>query len=521
MTATNKEDMKTNDIAEAVEWLRGLVHEGAHLRLDSRAVRPGDVFVAVPGRTVDGRTFIRVAAARGAAGVLLEQREDAMPAEHYPVATRNVKNLKARLGDVAAAFYGEPSSKMMGIAVTGTNGKTTTAFWCSQLLTKLGAPCGVIGTVGTFFNGKTFEAPELTTPDAVSLQGIYSDLFQAGAKAFAVEASSVGLEQGRLSGSRFRIGIFTNLSRDHLDYHRTMQAYEAAKAILFRWPGLEAAVLNADDPASTRFAPIARENGAALWITGTEGRAAALAAHYPGAHVVEASEIVMGERGMTFRLTVDGRGTTVSIAQIGVYNVENMLGVAAAALAAGYGFDEVMPLLSTLTAPPGRLELVHAAGMPLGVVDFAHTPDGLEKTLESLMPAARARKGRLWVVFGCGGDRDAGKRPIMGRIAAKLADRVVVTSDNPRTEDPEAICAQVAAGAEAELQAARERLQLVVDRREAILRAVLEAAVEDIVLVAGKGHETEQITKTGAHHFSDAEVLREAFNERRMRSLAS
>lgn len=520
MTAEiNKEAQGAADqLARAVAWLHDLVHEGAHLRVDSREVRPGDIFVAVPGATVDGRAFIRVAAARGAAAVLMEARDDSMPGEHYPVATRAVKNLRAHLGEVAAAFYGEPSRAMTGIAVTGTNGKTTTAFWCAQLFSKLGAPCGVIGTVGTFFKEKRFEAPELTTPDAVSLQGIYSDMRRAGAEAFAVEASSVGLEQGRLAGSRFRIGIFTNLSRDHLDYHRTMQAYEDAKAILFRWPGLEAAVLNANDPVAERYAAAAAANGVALWFTGTEGRASKLAERFPGAHVVEAEDVAMGERGMTFLLRADAASARVSIAQIGAYNVENMLGVVAAALAAGHAFDAVAPLLSTLSAPPGRLETVHADGMPLGVVDFAHTPDGLQKTLESLLPAARARGGRLWVVFGCGGDRDAGKRPMMGEIAARLADRVIVTSDNPRTEDPEAICAAVAAGA---AKAGGARPDVVVDRREAIHRGILEAAPADIVLVAGKGHETEQITKTGTHHFSDAEVIREAFNERRMRALSA
>lgn len=521
MTAERKEENAMaieKDIAEAAAWVKSLAHEGEHLRLDSRAVRPGDVFVAVPGATVDGRNFIRVAAARGAAGVLYEARDDVPAGEHYPVAARGVKNLKARLGEVAAAFYDMPSARMTGIAVTGTNGKTTTAFWTAQLLTKLGAPCGVIGTVGTFFNGRTFEAPELTTPDAVSLQGIYADLAAAGAKAFAVEASSVGLEQGRLTGSAFSVGIFTNLSRDHLDYHRTMQAYEAAKAELFRWPGLGAAVLNANDPVSAHFASVACEHGAALWFTGTDGRASELARAWPGARVLEADQIAMGERGMRFRLTFGELVETVEIAQLGVFNIENMLGVAAAALACGYSFDAVVAQLGALEAPPGRLEPVYAEGMPLGVVDFAHTPDGLEKTLESLAPAARARGGKLWVVFGCGGDRDPGKRPMMGEIAAKLAERVVVTSDNPRSEPPEAICRAVEAGARRVESASP--VDVIVDRREAVIHAVLEAEPRDIVLVAGKGHETEQITREGAHHFSDVEVLREAFNERRVRLLA-
>lgn len=500
--------------AEIAAWLKSLAHEGAHLRLDSRAVRPGDVFVAVPGERADGRAFIRVAAARGASAALYEARGLQTPAEHYPVASMAVPNLKARLGEIAAAFYGEPSAGMTGVAVTGTNGKTTTAFWTAQLFSELGLPCGTIGTVGCFFAGRSFEGPELTTPDAVSLQGLYSDLKRAGAKAFAVEASSVGLEQGRLAGSRFEVGIFTNLSRDHLDYHKTMAAYEAAKGILFAWPGLGAAVLNADDPVAEHFAGIAKAHGISVWATGTDGRAEAFAAKTGAAHFVEANRIRHGEAGMDFELFADGRRMEVSIPQLGVFNVSNALGVIAAALACGFPLERVAAALPTLQSPPGRMEMIRAPGMPLGIVDFSHTPDALEKALETLRPAAAARGGRLWAVFGCGGDRDRGKRPIMGGIAGRMADRVVVTSDNPRSEDPDAIVAEVAAGC-----AEKAKLLIEVDRRQAIYRAVAEAAPEDIVLVAGKGHETEQITREGAHHFSDAEVIREAFNERRERAL--
>ncbi len=505
---------ETPATAEIAAWLRDLAHEGAHLRLDSRDVQPGDVFVAVPGGRVDGRSFIRVAAARGASAVLLEALGREQAAERYPVAAMAVPKLRDRLGEVAAAFYGDPSADMTGVAVTGTNGKTTTAFWTSQLFTALGLPCGTIGTVGSFFGGKSFEGPELTTPDAVSLQGLYADLKRAGAKAFAVEASSVGLEQGRLAKSRFAVGIFTNLSRDHLDYHKTMEAYESAKGILFAWPGLKAAVLNADDPVSAHFAEIAKAHGIPVWATGTNGRAAAFAAQTGAAHTVEANSIRHGEAGMAFELSVDGRTLSVSVPQIGVFNVSNALGVIAAALACGFALDKIAEVLPTLKSPPGRMEMIRAPGMPLGIVDFSHTPDALEKALESLRPAADARRGRLWCVFGCGGDRDRGKRPIMGEIAGQLADRVVVTSDNPRSEDPEAIISEVAAGC-----AEKAKLALEADRRQAIYRAVAEAAPEDIVLVAGKGHETEQITREGAHHFSDAEVLREAFNERREHAL--
>ncbi|MDO5530840.1 MAG: UDP-N-acetylmuramoyl-L-alanyl-D-glutamate--2,6-diaminopimelate ligase [Sutterella sp.] len=494
---------------KVAEWMLSLVHEGAKLRLDSREVLPGDIFCAIPGTKADGRTFIRVAEARGAAGVIYETDGSAR-AEHYPLASLGVANLHERLGAIAALFYGDPSAKLMGVAVTGTNGKTTTTTWLSQLLTKLGAPCGVIGTVGNFFNGKRIPGPHLTTPDAISLEGIYAQLVAEGAKAFAVEASSEGLLQGRLSGSHIRVGMFTNLSRDHLDFHHTMEAYADAKAILFSWPGMEAAVVNAADPVSVRFAALARKNGTAVWVCGREGAARAFAEKEGAAHWLDARAIRPAGHGQAFTLSIDGQDHEVSFPAIGTFNVDNVIEVIASAVALGFDAAETVRHVAALEPPPGRMQPVAAEGMPLGIVDFCHTPDALEKTIESLIPGVRARGGRLWTVFGCGGDRDSGKRPIMGGIAARLADEVVITSDNPRTEDPEAIVAAIAAGC-----AGAKNVRTITDRREAIHRAVLEAAPEDLILVAGKGHESEQILADGPHHFLDAEVLREAFNERR------
>ena len=246
---------------EVVAWLRRLVHEGSHLRVDSRLVEPGDVFVALPGRTSDGRHFIRVAEARGAAGAIYEAPENEANPEHHPMPTLPVPKLSERAGEIAALFYGKPAESMFGIAVTGTNGKTTTSHWCAQLLSALGRPCAAVGTIGTFLAGERFPSPGLTTPDAVSLEGLLFDLKAHGAEAFAVEASSIGLVQGRLSGAAIRIGVFTNLTRDHLDYHGSMQAYEEAKRLLFARPELEDAVLNADDPAAEAMAATARAHG--------------------------------------------------------------------------------------------------------------------------------------------------------------------------------------------------------------------------------------------------------------------
>ena len=260
-------------IKDSVAWLKDLAHPGAHLRLDSREVKPGDIFCAVPGEKVDGRTFIRVAAARGAAGVIYEAETSQRP-EHYPMPAKPVEHLRERLGEIAARFYDEPSAHMTGVAVTGTNGKTTTTFWTASLLTALGSPSGIIGTVGVFFAGRQIPAPHLTTPDAASLQGILKDLEETGAKSFVMEASSVGLDQGRMKGTHFKVGVFTNLSRDHLDYHQTMEAYGEAKGLLFAWPGLKAAVLNASDAWSRKYADAAQKNGSEIWVTGLEGEAA-------------------------------------------------------------------------------------------------------------------------------------------------------------------------------------------------------------------------------------------------------
>lgn len=498
---------------EAARWMRALAREGSTLRLDSREIRPGDIFCAVPGARSDGRSFIRVAAARGAAGVIYEAREDrARDPEHHSLPALAVPGLSRRLGSIASRFLGDPSARMAGVAVTGTNGKTTTTFWTAALLDGLSEPCAVIGTVGAFLKGERIPGPHLTTPDAPSLEHIYAEALSRGAKAFAVEASSVGLEQGRLAGSHFRAGVFTNLTRDHLDYHGTMEAYARAKGLLFAWPGLGAAILNADDPLSESFAGIAAAHGAPVWAIGLEGAARRFAQRHGAAHWLDAVNAEPTGRGMRFTIDLDGARRSAEIPAIGLFNVENALCALGAVLSLGHGLDEALPLLARLAPPPGRMQLVHAEGLPLGVVDFCHTPDALAKAVESLLPSARARGGRLWTVFGCGGDRDPGKRPMMGAIAAKLSDLVVITSDNPRSEDPEAIVAAVAAGCPDAANVMR-----VVDRREAIHRSVLEAAPEDVILVAGKGHESEQILADGAHPFLDAEVLREAFNERRTR----
>ena len=377
-------------IKDSVAWLKDLAHPGAHLRLDSREVKPGDIFCAVPGEKVDGRTFIRVAAARGAAGVIYEAETSQRP-EHYPLPAKPVEHLRERLGEIAARFYDEPSAHMTGVAVTGTNGKTTTTFWTASLLTALGSPSGIIGTVGVFFAGRQIPAPHLTTPDAASLQGILKDLEEAGAKSFVMEASSVGLDQGRMKGTHFKVGVFTNLSRDHLDYHQTMEAYGEAKGLLFAWPGLKAAVLNASDAWSRKYADAAQKNGSEIWVTGLEGEAASFGQAFGAAHVLEAKQIEPSHRGMRFTLVCDKREFPVELHALGTFNVDNALEAAAAAAACGHPIEKVVRALEALTPPPGRMQIFESDGMPLGVVDFGHTPDALEKAIECPIPNARAR----------------------------------------------------------------------------------------------------------------------------------
>lgn len=496
----------TQELTQTVDWLKRVAQPGSRLRLDSRTVRPGDIFVAVPGEHVDGRDFIRVALARGAVAVLMEQ--DGHQHGICPVPTQSVRGLFALLGDIAAAFYDYPARHMRGLAVTGTNGKTTTTHWMAALLEKLGTPCGLLGTVGCRLGERRFEAPALTTPDAVSLQTLYADLYEAGAKAYAIEASSVGLEQGRLNRSDFHVAVFTNLTRDHLDYHRTMEAYGRAKAKLFAWPGLANAVINADDPQGATMADVARHTGAAVWSCSCTGTA------LDGAdHVLSASAIESTAEGTRFDLTFDGRTLPVQMAQVGLFNVMNLMQAMAAVMACGHDFEKVVLLASDLSAPNGRMQMLRAKGAPLAVVDYCHTPDAVAKALESLRGVARARHGRLKIVFGCGGDRDRGKRPLMGRMAREGADEVYVTSDNPRTEPPAQILADIVNG--------NPGMTVIEDRREAIHRAIVDARPEDVVLVAGKGHEDYQDIDGVKHHFSDKETVREAFNECRCRVLSA
>jgi UDP-N-acetylmuramoyl-L-alanyl-D-glutamate--2,6-diaminopimelate ligase len=404
------------------------------------------------------------------------------------------------LGQLAADFYGRPSERLWSIGVTGTNGKTSCSQWIAQLLTRSGRRCAVIGTIGIGFPDAPFDANPLTTPDPVSLQREVRRLLDAGAQALAMEVSSIGLEQGRVQGMKYDVALFTNLTRDHLDYHGSMERYEAAKALLFDWPTLSQAVVNIDDAAGQRIVRRLVERGVpTTGYTLQDADAAGLA------HRLSAESIRATAEGLAFRVLLDDDAADVAVPLVGQYNVENLLGVTGVSLACGIDFARAVAALPCLEPPPGRMQRIARPDAPLAVVDYAHTPDALAQALQALRPLADARGGRLWVVFGAGGDRDPGKRAPMGAAAARHADVVVVTSDNPRSEDPAAIVAQVAGGA-----AGARELTTETDRMRAIFDSIGSADPADVVLIAGKGHEDYQIIGASRLPFSDVEQAQAA-----------
>ncbi len=497
--------------ADAAGWLRDRVDAArGSLVADSRRVQPGDGFVAWPGQAADARRFVPAALAAGAAACLVEAEGAAALGLGDDARIATLPGLKAAAGAVAHDFFGRPSERLTVVATTGTNGKTSTAWWTAQALSALGRPAGVVGTLGvgeppSLRGPGRLQGTGLTTPDSVTLHATLAGFERDGLVACAMEASSIGLVEHRLAGCAIDVALFTNLTQDHLDYHGTMQAYGAAKRRLFEWPGLKAAVVNVDDAFGAQLAAELSGSGLDLWTVSLHA----------------AARLVAGERGygpdgLVFEVaesSADGVARqTLTTAVVGEFNASNLLVVLGGLRAAGVPLAEAVAALGSVTPVPGRLQRVTAEGDELeAVVDYAHTPDALEPVLVALRPMAQSRGGRLVCVFGCGGDRDPTKRPRMGAIAARLADRMIVTSDNPRSEDPAAIVAQVLVGAGTAAEG-------VVDRREAIARAVHEAAPGDVLLVAGKGHETTQVIAGVAHPFSDVDEVRAALAARAART---
>ncbi|MBX3662698.1 MAG: UDP-N-acetylmuramoyl-L-alanyl-D-glutamate--2,6-diaminopimelate ligase [Burkholderiales bacterium] len=465
------------------------------LKVDSRAVRAGDTFVAYPGETRDGRDYIAQALANGASSVLWDSADGYAWNAQWGVPNLGIPRLRREAGVIAAEIYGRPSARLWTVGITGTNGKTSCSQWVAQSLTRLRRRCAVIGTLGSGFPGR-LDAHANTTPDAVTLHARMRGLVRAGARAVCMEVSSHGLDQDRLSGVEFDVAMLTNLTRDHLDYHGTMRRYKAAKAKLFRWPTLSTAVVNLDDAFGRELALGWKHRRAELLGYGFGGSPSR-----QRRTCVQGRNLRLGLDGVAFEVTSPwGRGKLRS-PLIGAFNASNLLGSLAVLLAGGMDIERALAALEKARPVAGRTETYGGGGKPLVVVDYAHTPDALEKVLGALRGIAG--EGRLFCVFGCGGGRDRGKRPLMGAAASRLADRVIVTSDNPRDEDPAAIIAEIAKGM-------RRQHREIIDRGEAIRAALAEARRGDVVLIAGKGHENYQDIGGRRRRFSDAAVVRSA-----------
>jgi len=517
-----------HDLAALLTALAEPRQNGAHLRLDSRTVQPGDIFVAVAGRNRHGRDFIAAALAAGAVALLIDSDSDAdlsslsrLSNDHTQASTVPIfalAKLREQLGELAHRWYGEPSTALTVLAVTGTNGKTSCVQWLAAALNAGGVRCGTIGTLGweDADDTATLTAP-LTTPDVLTLHRLLAQWRDAGAQAVALEASSIGLVQGRLDGVRIAVAAYTNLSHDHLDYHGDMVAYAAAKRILFDWPGLRIAVINADDASTARvlvaIPQVPRRLGFSLDASSSAAIRAVALRNEP--------------TGLAFTLATPTGSADVHTTLIGQHNAANLLLVAGVLQALGWSPPHIAAALSRAMPVPGRLETVVAADLvtpaapdtpdasaplPRIVVDYAHTPDALARTLAALRPLAQARGGKLICVFGCGGERDATKRPLMGAIALAHAEAVIVTSDNPRGEPPQTIIDQIVAGMVSQTDAADAppRYTVILDRAQAILHAIWSAAPHDVVLIAGKGHETYQDIAGHKHYFDDRQWARAA-----------
>jgi UDP-N-acetylmuramoyl-L-alanyl-D-glutamate--2,6-diaminopimelate ligase len=470
------------------------------LALDSRLVGAGNLFIAVKGTQTDGAQYIVQAVDNGAAAVLMEQGAD-IPECTVPVIA--MPQLSEYLSDIAGVFYGQPSRQMPVTAITGTNGKTTCSQLLAQLFELLDQPSGFIGTLGYGLSGSGLSGSGknrgqitdtgLTTPDAISVQRILAELKDAGAKRIAIEVSSHSLVQRRVAGLQVDTAVFTNLTRDHLDYHGDINSYAAAKARLFAMTGLKNAVINLDDNVGR----LILDNLDPL----VNGISYSVENHSADIHC---DRILIDASGIDAEIVTPwGKGRLKS-SLLGKFNLANLLAVIGAAGVQGFALDKILQAASALTAVAGRMELVDASARPAVVIDYAHTPDALEKALQALR---RHCRGNLWVVFGCGGDRDIGKRAEMGKVADHRADKIIVTSDNPRSESPEKIIDQVLLGITRDVSA-------VVDRRDAIRTAIADAQPDDVILLAGKGHEDYQILGADRLPFSDQAEARLALRNR-------
>ena len=498
---------------QLIEHLHNLASPLAKVSADSRQIESGDIFFAYPvghGNALrDGRQYIDAALNNGAAVVVLDPTDFESEYLDHPQCVA-IENLASKAGEICAEWYGYPSQKLHMIGVTGTNGKTSITQWLASALDGVDHRTAVLGTLGTGFMGSLVQTG-YTTPDAPRLQTQLHELLNAGAQQVVMEASSHALEQGRIAGVQFNCAVFTNLTQDHLDYHGNMADYAQAKAKLFAFAGLEHAVINFDDTFGRELGmKLLAKGGIKVWayalskdvLNGFEKFGQRLERVY-------AHDFTLNGVAYDARLVHEGVSEkSTHIPVVGEFNLSNALAVWTVLLTQGLSADEASKRITKLRPVPGRMELIpltkgnKSKGL-LVIVDYAHTPDALQKTLQAIRPIAEQRKGKIWCVFGCGGDRDVGKRSKMGTVAEQLADQIIITSDNPRTEAPLEIINMIRAG----MTQDASNIQMIADRAAAIMAAVRHADAQDIVLVAGKGHETSQEINGKKFQFSDQEHI--------------
>jgi UDP-N-acetylmuramoyl-L-alanyl-D-glutamate--2,6-diaminopimelate ligase len=461
---------------------------------DSRTLAPGDLFVAMKGESYDGRRYIAEAVAQGAGAVVYETQalnadlQQVIQAFEKRVPLIGITNLTRQVGFIAARFYDYSARKMALIGITGTNGKTSCSNFIAQALENKGHACGIIGTLGYGFPDRLTPSC-FTTPDAITLQRELADLQGQGAKTVALEVSSHSLAQHRTTGTDFKIAIFTNLTRDHLDYHGTMQRYGEAKRLLFQQPGLQYGIINLDDEFGLELVKQFRNKLELYGYTLTDVKA--------DIPTLNACNICFDHDGFSAKVTTPWGTGTVQSQLLGRFNISNVLAVLATLNLLGLSFSESLTSLRALKRVPGRMQVLGGGKLPMVVVDYAHTPDALEQTLLALREHCR---GKLWCVFGCGGDRDRGKRPLMGKIAERYSDRLIITDDNPRNESSQQIAADIMQGI-----LYPWATEVLYDRQAAIAHAVDCTGMDDMVLIAGKGHESYQIIGAEKFPFNDAE----------------
>ncbi len=484
--------------AFSLDELSALGVNVTRLTSDSRSVHPGDTFVAYRGMHADGRAFIAQAIARGANAVIWEAREFTWNDEWH-VPNLAVHDLRHEAGLIADKVYGHPSQKLWMIGITGTNGKTSISHWLAKTFGALGRKSAVLGTIGNGFP-EALQATANTTPDALIVHALLADYERQGAQTVAMEVSSHALTQGRVNGVHFDVALLTNLTRDHLDFHGDMQSYAAAKRRLFDWEALGHAVLNLDDAFGAELAEQLRDKAVEVVGYGLNRESLELAERL-GIRMVYGTLAQVDAQGLVLQLHTSWGAAAMQSGLIGRFNASNLLGALAVLLVGEVEIDDAVQELGLQKAVAGRMQTLGGKGTPAVVVDYAHTPDALEKVLNTLREVTDRSGGRVICVFGCGGDRDHGKRSMMGMVASKFADVRILTNDNPRSEEPREIINAIISGMQGDFE-------VIEDRARAITFAINNAQANDTVLLAGKGHEDYQEIKGERQPFSDSEIAR-------------